>query len=104
MFLQKCGDFVSLSPLSHGEILATMRNVLHGSARDLWQTVKERIHTWEDFQGAFLASFLPEDYVDLEEKIQCMEERSHFETVFFYILPCHPCYRSCPTLVTIFVI
>nr|WPK86750.1 NLR_family_CARD_domain-containing_3-like protein isoform_X2 [Sebastes schlegelii] len=48
-----------------------MRSVLHGSARDWWETVREKIHSWEEFQRAFLSSFLPEDYVDvLEEQIR----------------------------------
>lgn len=101
VILQKCRDFLSLNPLSHGEILATIRTVLHGSAHDRWETVRERIHTSENFQGAFLRIML---ILKKRLKPECMEERSHFETVLFCILPCHPCYRSCATLVTIFVI
>ena len=33
-YLQRCNNVLSLEPLSNSEILATMRSVLHGSARD----------------------------------------------------------------------
>ncbi len=65
VFLQKCNDFLSLRVLSHSEVLATMNSMLHGSARDWWETVRGKVHTWEEFQGAFLSPFLPEDYADV---------------------------------------
>lgn len=75
MFVQRCSDFFSLKPLSYGEILATMRSVLHGSARGWWETVRQKIRTWEEFQIAFLASFLSEDYIDvLEEEVRNREQ------------------------------
>lgn len=68
VYLQRCSDFLSLKPLSHGEILATIRSVLHGSVRDCWETIRDKNPYME---SVFLSSLLLEDHVDvLEEKIQ----------------------------------
>lgn len=34
LFLEKCKDFLALHPLSDTELIATLRNVLQGTARD----------------------------------------------------------------------
>lgn len=71
IYLERCNDFLALRPMSNSEILATMRSVLHASARDWWETVRFKINSWGSFQKAFLAVFLPEDYQDvLEEKVR----------------------------------
>lgn len=51
--------------------MATLRNVLHGTARDWWDIARHKIHTWEDFQRQFRAAFLSEDYEDeLAERVR----------------------------------
>lgn len=71
VYLKRCKDFLALRPMSNSEILATMRSVLHASARDWWETVRFKIDTWGNFQQAFLAVFLPEDYQDvLEDQVR----------------------------------
>jgi hypothetical protein len=46
------------------ELMATLRNVLHGTVRDWWDVVRLNTHTWSDFQQKFRAAFLSEDYED----------------------------------------
>lgn len=71
VYLERCKDFLALRPMSNSEILATMRSVLHASARDWWVTVRFKVGTWESFQQAFLAVFLPEVYQDvLEDQVR----------------------------------
>lgn len=53
VYLERCKDFLALRPMSNREILATMRSVLHASARDWWETVRFKVDTWESFQQAF---------------------------------------------------
>lgn len=49
-FLSKCNDFLSIRPLTDLEVLATLRSVLHGTARDWWEIAREHVSTWEEFQ------------------------------------------------------
>ena len=70
-FLSKCNDFLSIRPLTDLEVLATLRSVLHGTARDWWEIAREHVSTWEEFQKIFLLAFLSEDYGDeLAERVR----------------------------------
>ncbi|GAA6080784.1 uncharacterized protein LOC113073276 [Tachysurus ichikawai] len=70
-FLEKCQDFLAVYPLSEEELLATLRNVLHGTARDWWDVARLETFTWVDFEHKFLEAFLSEDYEDeLAERVQ----------------------------------
>lgn len=44
--------------VSDGERLATLRNVLHGTARDWWDVARLGTITWTDFETKFRAGFL----------------------------------------------
>ena len=71
LYLEKCNDFLALNSLTDEELMATLRNVLHGTARDWWDVVRLNTHTWTDFQGKFCAAFLSEDYEDeLAERVR----------------------------------
>lgn len=71
IYLERCKDYLALRPMLTSELLATMRSVLHASARDWWETVRLKIGSWEDFQKAFLAAFLSDDYQDeLEDRVR----------------------------------
>ncbi|XP_031659398.1 uncharacterized protein LOC109869615 [Oncorhynchus kisutch] len=66
-FLSTCNDFLSIRPLTDLEVLATLRSVLHGTARDWWEIAHEHVLTWEEFQKIFLS----EDYGDeLAERVR----------------------------------
>lgn len=70
-YIEKCQDYLVLNPLSNEELTATLRNVLHGTARDWWNVARFSISTWVEFQTSFLSAFLSEDYVDeLAERIR----------------------------------
>lgn len=71
LFLEKCHDFLALNPLLDEELIATLRNVLHGTARDWWDVVRRETTTWIDFEAKFIAAFLSEDYKDeLAERVR----------------------------------
>lgn len=55
IFFKKCYDF---------KLIATLRDALHGPARDWWDVAKHETITWQDFKSKFLAAFLSEDYED----------------------------------------
>ena len=40
LYLEKCNDFLALHPLTDAELIATLRNVLHGTARDSWDVAR----------------------------------------------------------------
>ncbi len=62
---------MALHPLSDEELIATLRNVLHGTARDWWDVARLETTTWQEFESKFLAAFLSEDYEDeLAERIR----------------------------------
>ncbi|KAI3356859.1 hypothetical protein L3Q82_003342 [Scortum barcoo] len=70
-YLERCEDFLALNPLSNEELIATLRNVLHGTARDWWDVGRHKIHTWKEFHDQFRAAFLSEDYEDeLAERVR----------------------------------
>lgn len=43
LYLEKCQDFLTLKPMSNEEILATLRSVLNGTAKDWWETVRNQV-------------------------------------------------------------
>lgn len=70
-YLERCEDFLALNPLSNEELIATLRNVLHGTARDWWDVARHKVHTWREFHTQFRAAFLSEDYEDeLAERVR----------------------------------
>nr|XP_055038275.1 uncharacterized protein LOC129426109 [Misgurnus anguillicaudatus] len=71
LYLARCQDFLALHPLTEGDLLATFRNVLYGTARDWWEVARTEIKTWNEFQTVFLSAFLSEDYEDeLAERVR----------------------------------
>lgn len=64
MYLERCRDFLALNPLADEELLATLRNVLHGTARDWWDVARLTTTSWADFEAKFSSAFLSEDYTD----------------------------------------
>lgn len=70
-YLERCEDFLALHSLTNAELMATLRNVLHGTARDWWDVARQDVHTWTEFKRRFRAAFLSEDYEDeLAERIR----------------------------------
>lgn len=71
LYITRCQDFLAVHPLVDTDILATFRTVLYGTARDWWEVARSSITTWREFQSAFLAAFLAEDYEDeLAERVR----------------------------------
>lgn len=70
-YLERCEDYLALNTLSDEELMATLCNVLHGTARDWWDVARHKIRTWSEFKVQFGAAFLSEDYEDeLAERIR----------------------------------
>lgn len=86
LFLEKCKDYLALHPLSDAEIIATLRNVLHGTARDWWDVARLEIHTWMEFAERFRSAFLSEDYQDeLAERVRtCIQGENESIRDFAY--------------------
>lgn len=71
LYITRCQDFLAVHPLMDGDILATFRTVLYGTARDWWEVARSSVTTWSEFQSVFLADFLAEDYEDeLAERVR----------------------------------
>ena len=56
--------FLALNPLADEELLATLRNVLHGIARDWWDVARLTTTSWADSEAKLSSAFLSEDYTD----------------------------------------
>lgn len=62
-----------MRPLTEVEILATLRNVLHGISREWWDIAREQVTSWNDFKVKFIAAFVSDNYED--EMADCVKER-----------------------------
>ncbi|KAL7841255.1 hypothetical protein SRHO_G00249460 [Serrasalmus rhombeus] len=72
-FMEKCENFLSLRLLTDNELMATLSAVLTGPARSWWMAEKIKIHNWAGFKKAFLAAFLPTDYMtEVEEQLKAL--------------------------------
>lgn len=40
MYFEQCRDYLALNPLTDEELLATLRNVVFGTAQDWWDVVR----------------------------------------------------------------
>nr|XP_054598745.1 uncharacterized protein LOC129163840 [Nothobranchius furzeri] len=70
-YLERCEDFLALNPLTDEELMATLRNVLHGTSRDWWDVARHKVQTWTVVNKQFRAAFLSEDYEDeLAERVR----------------------------------
>lgn len=69
----KVFNFLSLRPLSNGELMASLTAVLTGLTRSWWMAKKARVKNWKDFRAAFLNTFLPTDYMtEVQEKVMSL--------------------------------
>ncbi len=92
LYLTRCQDFLALHPLAETDLLATFRNVLHGTARDWWEVARSSVTTWNEFETVFLSAFLSEDYEDeLAERVRTRyqgERESIRDFAFTYCALC----------------
>lgn len=92
MSIEKCQDYLALNPLTNKELIATLQNVLHGTAHDWWDVARFSMTTWIEFQTSFLSAFLSEDYVDeLAERIRNRVQRENEsirDFAYMYYLLC----------------
>lgn len=71
LYLERCRDFLTLRPLTDEELMATMGNVLHGTARDWWDVARHTVTKWSEFETQFVTAFLAEDYQEeLENRVR----------------------------------
>lgn len=61
-FIERCGKYLDIRPISNYEILAALTSVLKDTAKDWCVAEKRNVQTWEQFKEVFLRSFLNEDY------------------------------------------
>lgn len=101
-YLSKCQDFLALQPLSDSDLLATIRTVLYGTARDWWEIAKSQVTTWKEFESAFQSAFLAGDYEDkLAERVRNRKqgrEESIRDFAFSYRAQCRRWNSSLPGL------
>ena len=75
-YLERCEDYLALHSLTNTELMATLRNVLHGTSRDWWDVARGEVHTWSEFKQRFRSAFLSEDYEDeLAERVRTRVQR-----------------------------
>lgn len=69
-FVEQCENFLEIRPLSNHELIGTLSSVLKGPALSWWKAAKAQVIDWMTFKNAFMAAFLPTDYMsEVEEKL-----------------------------------
>lgn len=72
-FIEKCENFLTLRPMTDGELTGTLGTVLEGPAHSWWMAERKKISNWAEFRKAFLGAFLSGDYqTEIEEKLRTM--------------------------------
>ncbi|XP_053343369.1 activity-regulated cytoskeleton-associated protein-like [Clarias gariepinus] len=79
-FLEQAENYLDIRPLTSPELLGTLGSVLRGPALSWWEAEKGKVKDWKSFKQAFMAAFLPEDYlteveVNLRSRVQQPGER-----------------------------
>ncbi len=75
-FLERCESYLEVRPLSWPELLGTLSTVLKGSALSWWRAAKCKVYDWKSFKEAFMAAFLPADYMsEVEENLRMMVQQ-----------------------------
>lgn len=90
MYLERCHDVLALNPLADKELLATLRNVLHGTARDWWDMARLTTTSWAGFEAKFSSAFPSEDYTDeLADRVRNRVQRERVSvTLHTVTTPC----------------
>lgn len=74
--IEQCESYMEVRPLSWPELLGTLSTVLKSPASSWWRAAKCTVHDWKSFKEAFMAAFLPADYMsEVEEKLRVMVQQ-----------------------------
>ncbi|KAI2647185.1 Transposon Tf2-9 polyprotein [Labeo rohita] len=75
-FIEQCENYLEIRPLPSAELVGTLSTVLRGPALSWWKAEKRKITDWQSFKKAFMAAFLPEDYLtEVEDKLRSMVQQ-----------------------------
>ncbi|KAL0159209.1 hypothetical protein M9458_042934, partial [Cirrhinus mrigala] len=75
-FIEQCENYLEIIPLPSAELVGTLSTVLRGPALSWWKAEKRKITDWRSFKKAFMAAFLPEDYLtEVEDKLRSMVQQ-----------------------------
>lgn len=75
-FIEQCENYLEIRPLPSAELVGTLSTVLRGPAVSWWKAEKRKITDWRSFKKAFMAAFLPEDYLtEVKDKLRSMVQQ-----------------------------
>ncbi|XP_053367574.1 uncharacterized protein LOC128541256 [Clarias gariepinus] len=73
-FIEQCENYLEIRPLPSPELLGTLSTVLRGPALSWWKAEKGKVKDWKSFKQAFMAAFLPDDYLtEVEENLRSLK-------------------------------
>ncbi|KAL0152397.1 hypothetical protein M9458_052120 [Cirrhinus mrigala] len=72
-FIEWCENYLDVRPLPSGELIGILSTVLKGPALSWWKAEKSKAKDWQSFKKAFMAAFLPDDYLtEVEDKLRSL--------------------------------
>ncbi|KAL0152248.1 hypothetical protein M9458_051971 [Cirrhinus mrigala] len=75
-FIERCENYLDVQPLPSGELIGTLSTVLKGPALSWWKAEKSKAKDWQSFKKAFMAAFLPDDYLtEVEDKLRSLVQQ-----------------------------
>ncbi|XP_047670887.1 uncharacterized protein LOC125141425 [Tachysurus fulvidraco] len=75
-FIEQCENYLDIRPLPSVELIGTLSTVLRGSALSWWKAEKTKVTDWQSFKEAFMAAFLPDDYLtEVEDKLRSLVQQ-----------------------------
>ncbi|RXN17379.1 Retrovirus-related Pol poly from transposon [Labeo rohita] len=75
-FIERCENYLDVWPLPSGELIGTLSTVLKGPALSWWKAEKSKAKDWQSFKKAFMAAFLPDDYLtEVEDKLRSLVQQ-----------------------------
>ena len=70
-YIEQCENFLTLRPLTDGELMATLSATFKGPAKSWWTAEKKKVKNWSEFRKSFFSAFLTTDYQnEVEEQLR----------------------------------